>query len=105
MPEPTPPSQNNSGFTLGLLVGIVAGAAVGYFATTDKGKEILEKLADNAGLVLDNVKDKLEENQIVQDKLAAAQEAIDQAKEVVGESVQKVTEPRLFHRGGSPLKP
>jgi len=45
-----------SKFLSGLVLGAVAGAAIALFLTSDKGKEILEDVADAAGDVADKAK-------------------------------------------------
>ena len=50
--------SDNSKFLTGLLVGVAAGAAIGYFLTTDKGREILDDIksaASDAGEEVKNV--------------------------------------------------
>ena len=44
-------------FIAGLLLGAAAGAALGYFLTTDKGKEMLEELKTTASDVGDDLKE------------------------------------------------
>jgi gas vesicle protein len=44
-------------FLTGLLLGAAAGAAIGYFLQTDKGKETLSGLKDMAGKAGDQFKD------------------------------------------------
>ena len=98
--------HDRSGFNTGMLLGLVLGAAAGYFFTTEKGKEILQNLTDNAGEALES----LQENEVVQDKLRQAEEAVEHAKEVVDEKLQEVArsqeerKPRLFQRAGNPLR-
>ena len=50
--------SDNSKFLTGLLVGVAAGVAIGYFLTTDKGREILDDIksaASDAGEEVKNV--------------------------------------------------
>ena len=47
---------DNSKFLTGLVLGVAAGAAIGYFLTTDKGKEILEEIKSAASDAGDEVK-------------------------------------------------
>lgn len=91
-------------------MGIIIGSAAGYFFTTEKGKEMLQNLADNAGEVIEELQD----NEIVQEKIRQAQEAVEQAKQVVSEKSQQPSaqsrrleepkKPRFFKRAGNPLK-
>ena len=48
-----------SKFVSGLVLGVVAGAALALFLTSDKGQEIMEDVADAAGNVADKAKKKL----------------------------------------------
>jgi gas vesicle protein len=48
--------NDNSKFLAGLLLGAAAGAAIGYFLTTDKGKEIIEEFKSAALSAGDNIK-------------------------------------------------
>lgn len=101
--------QDRSGFSAGMMLGLIAGAAVGYFLTTDKGKELLQKLTDNAEGVIENIR----ENEVVQEKIAQTQEVLDQARVAVNEKASTVAEAtetspakkaHFFQRSGSPLK-
>ncbi|MFT4022298.1 MAG: YtxH domain-containing protein [Flavihumibacter sp.] len=48
--------NNNTKFLTGLLVGVAAGAAIGYFLSTDKGKEILDDIRSAASDAGEEVK-------------------------------------------------
>ena len=47
----------NSKFLAGLLLGAAAAAAVGYFLTTDKGKQFVEDLKSSASEMADDLKE------------------------------------------------
>ncbi len=48
--------SDNSKFLTGLLLGAAAGAALGYFLTTDKGKEILDDIKSAASDATEEMK-------------------------------------------------
>ena len=48
--------NDNSKFFAGLLLGAAAGAAIGYFLSTDKGKEIIDEFKSAASSAGDNIK-------------------------------------------------
>lgn len=48
--------SDNSKFLTGLLLGAAAGAAIGYFLSTDKGKEVLDEIKSAAATAGDEVK-------------------------------------------------
>ena len=93
--------NDSSGFTAGLLLGLVTGAASAHFLlNTDKGKELLETLKDNAGEALDSIKD----NPVLVDKIADLQKTMDTARATINTAAEKVadaTEP-VGARRGSP---
>ncbi len=103
--------HDSSGFTAGLLLGLVTGAASAHFLmNTEKGKELLEKLKEGAG---DAIKD-LAENPLIVDKLNDLQKTMDQARATINsaaESVVDATEPvtdsapkkNFFQRMGASL--
>jgi hypothetical protein len=49
--------SNNTKLLLGFIVGAAAGAAIGVLLTSDKGKEILERLKETASELGDEFKD------------------------------------------------
>lgn len=85
--------QDSSGFTAGLLLGLVTGAASAHFLmNTDKGKDLLDKLKENAG---DAIKD-LGDNPALADKIADLQKTMDAARATINTAAEKVaaaTEP------------
>lgn len=101
-------SHNNhyerSGFNSGMLIGLVAGAALGYYFTTDKGKKVLQQLTDEAGELFEG----LQENEAVQTKLKQATEVVDEAKKAIKEKASspksKPSRPKFFRKSGDPLK-
>jgi gas vesicle protein len=52
--------SNNTKLLLGFIVGAAAGAAVGILLTSDKGKEILERLKETASELEDEFRDVLD---------------------------------------------
>ena len=48
--------SDNSKLLLGFLLGAAAGAALGVLLTTDKGKEMLEKIKETAGEFEEEIK-------------------------------------------------
>lgn len=76
-----------SGFTSGLLVGLVLGAAgAHYLNSTDEGKELLARLKETAG---DTLKD-LGDNPALADKIADLQKTMDQARATINTAAEKV---------------
>ena len=101
--------HDRSGFGSGMFMGVILGAAVGYFLSTKQGKIILANWSDKAHDKIDELKH--DEN--IGDALQTIEEKVAQVKEVVNEAASKVTEstgdpakpkPRLFKRSGSPLR-
>lgn len=100
---------DRSGFNLGMMLGLIAGAAAGYFFTTDKGKELLHNLTDNAQGALESIAS----SEAVQEKIAQTEEVLEQARVAVNEkasALARATEapvdrkPHFFQRRGSSLK-
>jgi hypothetical protein len=78
-----------SGFTAGLLLGLVTGAASAHFLmNTEKGKELLNTLKENAGDALKELGD----NPILADKIADLQKTMDQARATINTAAEKVAE-------------
>lgn len=72
--------NDSSGFTAGLFLGLVTGAASAHFLmNTDKGKELLETLKTNAG---EAIKD-LGENPALAEKIADLQATMDRARAAI----------------------
>lgn len=79
--------NDSSGFTAGLLLGLVTGAASAHFLmNTDKGKELLETLKENAG---DAIKE-LGDNPALTDKIADLQKTMDKARATINNAAEKV---------------
>jgi gas vesicle protein len=53
--------NDQSKFIAGLLLGAAAGAALGYFLTTDKGKEIVDEIKSAAANAGEDVKEKVKQ--------------------------------------------
>lgn len=88
--------QDSSGFTAGLLLGLVTGAASAHFLlNTDKGKELLETLKENAGDAIESIKD----NPALADKIADLQKTMDAARATINNAAEKVAE------ATEPIKP
>lgn len=81
--------QDSSGFTAGLLLGLVTGAASAHFLmNTDKGKELLETLKENAGEAIESIKD----NPALADKIADLQKTMDAARATINNAAERVVE-------------
>ncbi len=81
--------QDSSGFTAGLLLGLVTGAASAHFLmNTDKGKELLETLKENAGEAIESIKD----NPALVDKIADLQKTMDAARATINNAAERVVE-------------
>ena len=84
-------NHDGSGFTAGLLLGLVTGAASAHFLmNTEKGKELLATLKDNAG---DAIKE-LGDNPLIADKIADLQKTMDRARATINTAAEKVAMPR-----------
>lgn len=92
-----------SGFTAGLLLGLVTGAASAHFLmNTEKGKELLETLKDNAGEAMESIKD----NPALADKIADLQKTMDKARATINSAAEKVVTATESNRAptGAPAK-
>lgn len=79
-----------SGFTSGLLIGLVMGAASAHFLlNSEKGRELLDKLKENAG---DAIKDIGDNNPVLADKIADLQKTMDAARATINDAAEKVAE-------------
>lgn len=104
--------HEKSGFTSGIFMGVVVGAAVGYYFSTEQGKEILAKLTKTTS---DKIQE-ISENKDFEETIQVIEEKVEQAREAVSEAANKVAEvsqplpkkslpkPRFFQRSGNPLK-
>ncbi|MFH2085662.1 MAG: YtxH domain-containing protein [bacterium] len=80
---------DSTGFTTGLLLGLVTGAASAHFLlNTNKGKELINTLKENAG---DAMKE-LGDNPQLADKIADLQKTMDQARATINSAAEKVAE-------------
>ena len=80
-------NHDGSGFTAGLLLGLVTGAASAHFLmNTEKGKELLATLKDNAR---DAIKE-LGDNPLITDKIADLQKTMDAARATINTAAEKV---------------
>ena len=78
-----------SGFTSGLLLGLVLGAAgVHFLSSSEEGKEILSRLKDSAS---DTLKD-LGENPALTEKIQELQKTMDQARETINSAAERVAD-------------
>lgn len=81
--------HDSSGFTAGLLLGLVTGASAAHFLmNTEKGQEILKTLKENAGDAIESIKD----NPALVDKIADLQKTMDQARATINDAAEKVVE-------------
>lgn len=82
-------SHDSTGFTAGLLLGLVTGAASAHFLmNTEKGKQILETLKENAG---DAIKE-LGDNPALADKISDLQKTMDAARATINTAAERVAE-------------
>lgn len=78
-----------SGFTSGLLLGLVLGAAgIHFLESSPEGKEILNKLKQNAG---ETIKD-LGENPALAEKIEDLQKTMDAARATINSAAERVAE-------------
>lgn len=78
-----------SGFTSGLLMGLVMGAASAHFLmNTEKGQELLESLKENAGDAMKEIGD----NPALSDKIADLQKTMDAARATINDAAEKVAD-------------
>ena len=89
--------EDSSGFTSGFLLGLVVGGAGGYLLSTEKGKEILANLKENAGEKLQEVID----NPAIADKIADLEATMTKARQEIHEKT--APKKNFFQRMGSPL--
>lgn len=81
--------HDSSGFTAGLLLGLVTGAASAHFLmNTDKGKELLASLQEKAGDALAEIKD----NPALAEKISDLQKTMDQARATINTAAERVAE-------------
>ncbi|MEI8232111.1 MAG: hypothetical protein WCG44_00025 [bacterium] len=81
--------NDSSGFTAGLLLGLVTGAASAHFLmNTEKGQELLETLKENAGDAIKEIGD----NPALADKIADLQKTMDAARATINTAAEKVAE-------------
>lgn len=110
--------SDSSGFTSGFLMGLIVGGAGGYLLSTEKGKELLTNLKDEAGDKLSEIAD----NPVIANKLAELETTMQEARTVIesttkdarsrlhdaAEEVAKATKPpkkkKIFRRRGTPVK-
>lgn len=79
---------DSSGFSAGLMLGLIIGGAGGYLLSTDKGQELLAKLKEEGG---EKVKEFLDNPQI-EGKLAELENVMQQARSVVNQAASQVAE-------------
>ncbi|MGV3765422.1 MAG: YtxH domain-containing protein [Chitinophagaceae bacterium] len=65
---------SNSKLLVGFILGAAAGAALGVFLTSDKGKELIADLKDAAGKFSDEVKETINKGKAFADDLEGAAE-------------------------------
>lgn len=81
--------SDSSGFTAGLLLGLVTGAASAHFLlNSDKGKELLATLKENAGEALKEIG----ENPALAAKIADLQKTMDAARATINSAAERVAD-------------
>lgn len=81
--------HDGSGFTAGLLLGLVTGAGAAHFLmNTEKGQELLASLKENAGDALEEIKT----NPALVEKIEDLQKTMDQARATINQAAEKVAE-------------
>jgi gas vesicle protein len=111
--------QDSSGFTAGLLIGLIIGGAGGYLLSSEKGQELLDSLKENGAEKLKDLMD----NPLIADKLrdlestmavaratlsnsaGQAQKSVHDAAERLAEATAPPKEPKknFFKRMGASL--
>lgn len=82
-------THDASGFTSGLLIGLIMGAAAAhYLENTEEGKDILATLKDRAGDALKEAK----ENPALAEKIAQLEETMNAARATINQAAEKVVE-------------
>jgi hypothetical protein len=82
-------THDASGFTSGLLIGLIMGAAaVHYLENTEEGKDVLAALKDRAADALKDVK----ENPALADKIRELEATMNVARETINQAAEKVVE-------------
>ena len=81
--------HDSSGFTSGLLIGLVFGAAAAHFLNnTERGQEILANLKENASEALKDVS----ENPALVEKIADLQKTMEEARATINSAAERVAE-------------
>lgn len=81
--------HDSSGFTAGLLLGLVTGAgAASFLMNTKQGQELLSTLKENAGDALNDIKD----NPVLAEKIADLQKTMEAARATINDAAEKVVE-------------
>lgn len=102
-------NHDASGFTSGLLLGLVLGAAgIHFLSSSEEGKEILKRLKDNTSEALKDIGQNpalAEKIQDLQKTMDAARATINNAAERVAEAteVQKPSKKNFFQKMGASL--
>lgn len=78
-----------SGFTSGLLLGLVLGAAgIHFLSSSEEGKEILSKLKDSTRETLKDLGD----NPALSEKIQDLQKTMDQARATINSAAERVAD-------------
>lgn len=99
--------SDSSGFSAGLMLGLILGGAGGYYLSTPQGQDIVAKLKGEAG---DKLKEMLDSPEI-STKLAELESTMQEARAVINQTAVKVAtatevkEPKktFFQRAGLSL--
>ena len=96
--------SDSSGFVSGLMVGVVIGAAAAHFLNnTERGREILDNIKENAGDALKEIA----ENPALAEKMKDLEKTVAEARKtinVAAERVAEATEPAEADASAAPKK-
>ncbi len=74
--------QDNSKVVLGVLAGLVAGAAIGFLLAPEKGSEIREKIQDALKSVATDIQKKVSEQMdLLKDKKSGVESSLEEIHE------------------------
>ncbi len=96
--------SDSSGFVSGLMVGVIVGAAAAHFLNnTERGREILDNIKENAGDALKEVV----ENPALAEKMKDLEKTVAEARKTINSAAERVaeaTEPAEADTSAAPKK-